>query len=79
DAVLASASQVVHTNIIQTILNFFRQRRPAAPVADKKEEPAQPDPAAGDAAPNAPEGEQATEEECKKVDVLTSSSAVAAN
>ncbi|CAJ0592648.1 unnamed protein product [Cylicocyclus nassatus] len=78
DAVLAAASQVVHTNIIQTILNFFRQRRPAAPVADKKDEPAQPDPAAGDAAPNAPEGEQVAEEECKKVDALTSP-AVAAN
>lgn len=88
DAVLASASQVVRTNLIQTFLNFFRvsasvviacpfnvsclcsfllQRRPA-PVTDKKDEPAQPTSAdAGDAAPNAPEGEQVVEEECKKV------------
>ncbi|KHJ97163.1 hypothetical protein OESDEN_02857 [Oesophagostomum dentatum] len=72
DAVLASASQVVRTNIIQTFLNFFR-RRPAAPAAvDKKDEPAPAAPAEGDAAPNAPEGEQVVEEECKKVDALTS-------
>ncbi|KAJ1354376.1 hypothetical protein KIN20_011294 [Parelaphostrongylus tenuis] len=75
EAVVAAASQVVRTNIIQTILNFFK-RRPS-PVADKKDEPAEP--AAGDAAPNAPEGEQVVEEECKKIDALTSSAPVAAN
>lgn len=77
DAVIAAASQVVRTNIIQTIMNFFK-RRPA-PVADKKDEPAEPAPTAeGEAAPNAPEGEQVIEEECKKVESL-SSAAVAAN
>lgn len=70
DAVLAAASQVVRTNIIQTFLNFFR-RRPA-PVSDKKDEPTEPAAGSGDAAPNAPEGEQVAEEECKKVDALTS-------
>ncbi|KAK6057207.1 hypothetical protein COOONC_05280 [Cooperia oncophora] len=77
DSVLAAAGQVVRTNIIQSILNFFK-RRPA-PVAEKKDEPAEPAPAeGGDAAPNAPEGEQVAEEECKKIDALTSAP-VAAN
>ncbi|KAK6729862.1 hypothetical protein RB195_006736 [Necator americanus] len=76
DAVLAAASQVVRTNIIQSFLNFFR-RRPA-PATEKKDEPVQPPAGGGDAAPNAPEGEQVVEEECKKVDALTSP-AVAAN
>ncbi|XGW23408.1 hypothetical protein V3C99_005556 [Haemonchus contortus] len=77
DSVLSAASQVVRTNIIQSILNFFK-RRPA-PVAEKKDEPAEPAPTeGGDAAPNAPEGEQVAEEECKKVDALTSAP-VAAN
>lgn len=74
EAVVAAASQVVRTNIIQTILNFFKRRSP--PVSDKKDD--HTDPAAGDAAPNAPEGEQVIEEECKKIDALTSAP-VAAN
>ncbi|VDL74367.1 unnamed protein product [Nippostrongylus brasiliensis] len=77
DAVLTAASQVVRTNIIQSILNFFK-RRPA-PVSDKKDEAPGPAAEAGDAAPNAPEGEQVVEEECKKVESLSSSAAVAAN
>uniref|UniRef100_A0A158P8U4 Calponin-homology (CH) domain-containing protein n=1 Tax=Angiostrongylus cantonensis TaxID=6313 RepID=A0A158P8U4_ANGCA len=83
EAVVAAASQVVRTNIIQTILNFFKvgcighkrcgvafsacERyfyRRSPPVSDKKDDST--DPAAGDAAPNAPEGEQVIEEECKK-------------
>lgn len=77
DAVLNAAGQMVRTNIIQSILNFFK-RRPA-PVADKKDEPAESAPTDGaDTAPNAPEGEQVAEEECKKMDSLTSA-AVAAN
>ncbi|KAK5971574.1 Calponin- (CH) domain-containing protein [Trichostrongylus colubriformis] len=77
DSVLSAASQVVRTNIIQSILNFFK-RRPA-PVTEKKDEPAEPAPAeSGDAVPNAPEGEQVEEEECKKIDALKSAP-VAAN
>ncbi|ETN80161.1 hypothetical protein NECAME_09361 [Necator americanus] len=68
DAVLAAASQVVRTNIIQSFLNFFR-RRPA-PATEKKDEPVQPPAGGGDAAPNAPEGEQVVEEECKKANLL---------
>lgn len=76
DAISAAAGQVVRTNIIQSILNFFK-RRPA-PVPEKKDEPAEPgQPEAGDA-PNAPEGEQVVEEECKKIDAVTSAP-VAAN
>lgn len=77
DAILAAAGQVVRTNIIQSILNFFK-RRPA-PVADRKDEPTEPVAAdAGESAPNAPESEQVVEEDHKKIDELTSAP-VAAN
>uniref|UniRef100_A0A1I7WTQ3 Calponin-homology (CH) domain-containing protein n=1 Tax=Heterorhabditis bacteriophora TaxID=37862 RepID=A0A1I7WTQ3_HETBA len=77
DAVIAAASQAIRTNILQTILNFFKRPRPSQ-SADKKaveeeEKAASSDAANGDA-PNAPEGEQ-IEEECKKMDSISPSAA----
>ncbi|CAI4229903.1 unnamed protein product [Auanema sp. JU1783] len=77
DAVVAAAGAVVRTNIIGMILSFFRRSR--RPSVEKKDEEKTEEQAAGDVAPNAPEGEQ-VDEVCQKVDATANSTpAVAAN
>ncbi|GMR52477.1 hypothetical protein PMAYCL1PPCAC_22672, partial [Pristionchus mayeri] len=77
DSVSAAASQAVKSNLVQTILNFFKRARPTpqlekkaaleAEEAEKKEKAA------------AEKLEEVAEEECKKADAVPATAVVEAN
>ncbi|GMT26981.1 hypothetical protein PFISCL1PPCAC_18278, partial [Pristionchus fissidentatus] len=76
DSVTAAASQAVKSNIVQTILNFFKRARPTPQLEKKAALEAEE---AEKKAAAAEKLEEVVEEECKKADAVPAPAVVEAN
>ncbi|GMS99658.1 hypothetical protein PENTCL1PPCAC_21833, partial [Pristionchus entomophagus] len=79
DSVAAAASQAVKSNIVQTILNFFKRARPTPQLEKKAALEAEEAEKKEKAAANAEKLEEVVEEECKKAEPVPAPAVVEAN